>query len=101
MDRGVVLLQGLRRQLEKWLDPIKRSTCASKVSFVPLMNGEFLLRVEWTLRDGTTRGYDHEFTRSMAFGSSYGNSPLAWRIERRACDHARECIRQVLAARGV
>jgi hypothetical protein len=99
MDRGDALLQGLRQQLERWFDPIRRSTGATGVEFVAHPNGEFALRVKWW--DGGDRHHDRVFTRQEVFGASYGNTPLSWRVQRRACDYARDCIRQVLTVRGV
>lgn len=101
VDRGTVLLQGLRQQLQGWADPIRRATCATSVTFIPHELGEFTLRVEWMSKEGTTKTFDRKFTRQEVFGSSYGHSPAGWRVERRACDHARDTMRQVLEARGV
>jgi 3-phenylpropionate/cinnamic acid dioxygenase small subunit len=100
MDRGEALLQGLRRQLEHRLDSIRRSVGATTVSIVPQPDGEFSIRVEWVMKDGT-KTFDHSFTQRSVFGASYMGSPMAWRVEKKACDYARDCIRQVLAARGV
>jgi hypothetical protein len=107
MDRAATLLQGLRRQLEKWLDTIKRTTGATAVVLLPappgafIHPGEFVLRVEWKTKSGETKSFEHYYTRGEVFGSSYGGNPLTWRVEKRACDHAREFMRQVLAFRGV
>jgi hypothetical protein len=100
MDRGAILLQGLRGQLEGWLDTIKRATSATSVSFVTHAQGEFTLRIEWK-KDGAVQHFDRMFTRPEVFGASYGHSPMSWRVQRRACDYARDVMRQVLSARGV
>ena len=101
MDRGDALLNGLRNQMERWQDPIKRATCAATVSFISRQNGEFTVRVEWRQKDCEAKTFDYEVTRKGVFGASYGHSPLTWRVEKRACDYARDVMRQVLAARGV
>lgn len=101
MDRAEALLQGLRRQLEHRFDSIRRSTGATGVAFVIKPGGEFAIEVTWKPKDGEAKSFYRHFTKRELFGASYNGSPAAWRIERRACDYARDCIRQVLAARGV
>jgi hypothetical protein len=100
MDRGTVLLQTLCGQLRGWADPIRRATYATSVDFLPGKDGEFTLRVVWPSREDGPQHYDKEFTRPEVFGVSYAGSPLAWRVQRRACDYARDVMREVLAARG-
>jgi hypothetical protein len=101
MDRAEALLQGLRRQLEYRFDSIRRSTGATGVAFVVKPGGEFAIEVTWKMKDGEVKTFLRHFTKQEVFGSSYSGNPMAWRVERRACDYARDCIRQVLAARGV
>ena len=101
MDRATALLQGLRDQLQHWFDPIKRATGATSVTYVHRENGEFAVRIEWKMKNGELKNFEREFTRQELFGASYTNSPMSWRIQRRACDYARDTMRQVLAARGV
>jgi hypothetical protein len=101
MDRGYALLQGLRVQLERWTDTIRKATCATAVSFVPQTEGEFALRIEWKLKTGEVKTFDRVFTRREVFGASYRRQPHAWQVERRACDYARDCIQKVLTERGV
>ena len=83
------------------LDRIRRATYATDVTIVPTIRGEFSVRVVWKNKDGTVGAVDHEFTRKAVFGASYTNAPLAWRVERKACDYMRDVMRHVLAARGV
>jgi hypothetical protein len=101
LDRGHALLQGLRHQLERWFDTIRKATGATRVFFVAHPDGEFALRVEWETKAGEKMFYDRMFTREEVFGASYRNSVASWQVQRRACDYARDCMRQVLSARGV
>jgi hypothetical protein len=96
MDRGAVLLQGLRNQLQGWLMTIQRATCATNVSFVPLADGEFMVRVEWQPKGGEKKTFDRTFSKPEILGTN----PAQWRVQRRACDYARDIMRDVLAARG-
>lgn len=96
MDHGAVLLQGLRNQLQGWMQTIKRATCATDVLFVPLADGEFVLRVEWQYKGGEKKTFDRTFSKSEILGTN----PAQWRVQRRACDYARDIMRDVLAARG-
>ena len=103
MDRGAALLNDLRNKLQGgWYGPIQRAS-GGKLEFLALPNGapgEFLVRVTWET-PVSVRTFEKAFTRQLAFGSSYTLSPMAWRVERRACDHARAVIREVLQHRGV
>jgi hypothetical protein len=101
MDRGVVLLQGLRDKLNTgWARTIQRSTGASSVSFVERTNGEFALRVVWKNGD-IEKVFEKEFTRASVLGASVHRSTLEWHVQKRTCDYARDTIREVLAVRGV
>lgn len=100
MDRGTALLQNLRGQLQNWLLTIQRATGATDVSFVPHTAGEFTIRVTWRPKGGEEQTYDRVFTRQEVFGASYQTSPQTWRVQRKACDYAREIMRQVLTIRG-
>jgi len=96
MDHGAVLLQGLRNQLQGWMQTIQRATCATAVSFVALPEGEFTLRVEWQHKGGEKKVFDRVFSKSEILGTN----PAQWRVQRRACDYARDIMRDVLSARG-
>jgi hypothetical protein len=100
-DRGTILLNGLLSQLRGWFDTIRRATYAKELTVLPLPDGEFTIRVTWQPKDGAEKHFDKTFTRKDMFGASYGHSPMAWRVERRACDHARDLMRAVLAEQGV
>ena len=101
MDRGTILLNGLRSQLVGWLDVIRRGVGATDISIVQGGDGEFTVHVEWTTKGGELQSFDKPFTRQEVFGASYGHTPLTWRVQRRACDYARDIMRQILSARGV
>jgi hypothetical protein len=100
MDRGVVILQALRDKLDAgWLRPIQRTTGAHSISFVPHGDGEFSIRVAWKVGD-KEQAYEKKFTKAYVLGSSFHRPMLEWRLEKRACDHARDIMRDVLAQRG-
>lgn len=101
MDRGIVLLQGLRAKLEgSWLDSIRRATGATSITFEPLSTGEFVLVVSW--KNGEQEhSFKKEFTKALVLGSSLRRPMAEWHVEKRACDHAKDIMREVLAQRGV
>lgn len=101
MDRGAVLLQGLRKNLQAWTDRIKRATCASNVVFTAEPDGEFTVQVEWAVKGGEPRFYRQTYTRREVFGSSYSEQQHGWRVQKKTCDYAKELMRNVLNARGV
>ena len=98
MDRGETLLRGLQDKLKAWADYIQRCTHAT-VSFVPMAHGEFEVVVNWPAQGGPAGEYKKAFTRSFVFGGTFQLSPNAWTIERKACDHARDIVRDVLNKR--
>jgi len=100
MDRGTALLQNLRKKLEGWVSPIQRATGASSVEFIPRDAGEFSICVAWKSGD-TLCSFDRLFARKEVFGASYALGPSSWHVQKRACDYARDLIRQVLEQRGV
>lgn len=95
MDRGAALLADLRAKLETRCDIIQRSTYAT-VAFEARPDGEFVVKVTWP---GDT--YQKVFTRAFVFGASFRRPPLQWAVQRRACDHSRDIIADVLRQRGV
>ena len=101
-DRAEVLLQGLRVRLQEWFPIIKRATGAMDVCWVPISDGAFTVNVTWMMKD-RPHPYQHStsFTHQKVFGESYKHSPQAWRVQRKACDYARDIIRSVLTERGV
>ena len=101
MDRGTALLQDLRRKLAGWQDYIKRCTHATEVLFVNKEGGEFDLVVHWVNKQQSAGEFTKNFTRRFVFGGTFSLSPNAWAIERRACDHARDIVREILSKRGV
>lgn len=96
MDRGAALLQGLLSNLRQWAPHIRRATCAREVEVEYGERGAFSLVVSW---DGGL--YRKDYTPEFVFGASYTLPPDAWAIQRRACDYARELMREVLRRRGV
>jgi hypothetical protein len=101
MDRGAVILQALREKLERgWTESIRRSTGAHSVSFKPLTGGEFALVVAWKNGD-KDHVFEKEFTRAYVLGASLHRPMPEWHLQKRACDHARDVMREVLAQRGV
>jgi hypothetical protein len=100
LNRAEVLLQQLYGKLGTWLPAIRRATGAADACFVPRPGGEFNIRVEWKLRDGVGV-YEKEFTKAYVFGGTFHRPQAEWHIEKRACDHARDIMREVLALRGV
>lgn len=101
MDRGDALLQGLLVKLKAWGDYIRRATHATEVLFQPRELGEFTVVVRWKDRKNTEGEYQKDFTRPLVFGGTYTLTPLAWSIEKRACDYARDIVQEILRQRGV
>lgn len=100
MDRGGALMQGLQGKLKAWADYIKRCTYG-EVTFVQKTGGEFDVVVRWpSTRGGPAGEYTKSFTRRYAFGGTFSLSPNAWSVERRACEHARDIVREILEKRG-
>lgn len=101
MDRGAVLLQGLRDKLfSGWARSIQRSTGAHNVEFVTRENGEFAVRVSWK-KGEVDKVFEKEFTRAHVLGPSLHRPMMEWHMQKRTCDYAREIMCEVLAQRGV
>ena len=101
-DRATVLLTSLQNNLHGWLNTIKRGTGATSVELIPVPDGsgEFSIEVIWD-KAGERKSVTKVFTRAYVFGDSMRLSPLAWTVQRRACDHARDVMREVLTQLGV
>lgn len=100
MDRGTTLLQGLRAQLGCWFDTIRRGVGATDLECTPAENGEFILRVTWKTKAGEEKKHERLFSRDFVFGHTATGSPLAFRVQKRACDYAKDFMREILAMRG-
>lgn len=80
---------------------IQRGIGATDLQLVPTQaRGEFILRAEWKGANGPTT-HEKLFSQELVFGRTFGGSPLALSIQRRACDHARDFMREVLNLRGL
>lgn len=101
-SRDAVLMQMLRGQMTGWLDVIRRGTGATRVEFSPRDDGnEFAIVMTWQLKDGTTKTEESHFSRQRVFGDSLRGPVLGWRIQKKACDYARDVLREVLERRGI
>lgn len=101
MDRGAVLLQGLRSKLQPWFVYIQRCTHATNVRFSEGVAGEFAVVVSGVAKDQSPWSFSTAFTREKCFGPTFGLDPAAWCIPTRPCDYARAIVREVLQQRGV
>lgn len=99
MDRGAALLRGLQDKLKAWADYIRRCT-NGEVVFTQQSGGEFDITVRWPNKGSAAGEYTKSFTKPFVFGGTYTLSQNAWAIEKKACDHARDIVREVLARRG-
>lgn len=100
MDRGAVLLQGLRERLnDGWMGSIRRATGAHQATFAMDGAGEFTVRVVWKHGE-EEKVYEKKFTKAYVLGPSIHRPMAEWRLEKRACDYARDIMREVLAQRG-
>lgn len=99
MSRSVALLQGLRTQMGCWFDTIRRGVGATGLECVDAPEGEFILRVTWKTPDGE-KTHERLFSREFVFGHTATGSQLAFRVQKRACDYAKDFMREVLAQRG-
>jgi hypothetical protein len=73
----------------------------STVEFVAHGGGEFSVRFLWRDKSGKAAQFERRFTPEYCFGPTHKLQPLAWRHQRKACEHARTVARDVLQARGV
>lgn len=103
MDRGLALMQRLRDQLSTWMQTIHRGVGATDLKMIPTQQrGEFILRVEWKGKeDAEPRFHEKLFSQEFVFGRTYGGDPLALNPQKRACDYARDFMREVLNLRGL
>jgi hypothetical protein len=100
MDRGVVILQELRKRLnDGWMGGIRRATGAHQATFVMNDDGAFTVRVVWKVGE-EERSYEKKFTKAYVLGASIHKPMAEWSLQKRACDHARDIMREVLALRG-
>lgn len=100
MDRGALLLQGLRTQLGCWFTTIQRGAGLTSLEVVDGPDGAFTLLAEWKTKEGKPEFFSCDFTRELVFGRTAGGSPLAYRVQKRACDYAKDFMREILARRG-
>lgn len=86
MNRGDVTLQDFRRKMQGWFGMIERGANVSlRIEAVP-MNGFFLIA---QFRNGEE--YRKHYTPTYIFGQP----------RKKACDHARDFLRELLQLRGV
>lgn len=100
MDRGAHLLQGLRTKLKTWVPFMQRATKGT-VEFISRADGEFAVAVRWKNRDGSDGEFIREFTKKYCLGVTFTLPSGSWAVEKKACDYARDVVRDVLGARGV
>ena len=101
MDRGLALMQRFRGQFSTWMQTIQRGIGATDLQMIPTQEREeFILRATWKGPDGE-RTHEKLFSQELVFGRTYGGNPLALAVQRRACDHARDFMREVLGMRGL
>jgi hypothetical protein len=101
MDRSVALMRALQRRLAGWFDVIRRATGAQDLRFENHDDGSFSLVAEWAGGSRDASSFAKMFTREKVFGRSHALPSEAQFVERRACDHARDFIREILERRGV
>ena len=78
---------------------IRRATGAHQATFVANEGGEFTVRVVWKVGD-EERVYEKKFTKAFVLGASFHRPMPEWHLQKRACDYARDIMREVLALRG-
>jgi hypothetical protein len=79
---------------------VQRATRANDVRVEPGEHGEFSILVSWDHK-GQAGSYLKAYTRQAVFGPSYSLAPEAWSVQRKACEYARELMRDVLQRRGI
>lgn len=100
--RDVLLMKMLRSQLEGWLPVIARAAGAQKAELEVLEGGkEFAVVVTWKHPDRDAVKCTAYFSQLRVFGESMKGPHLTWRAQKRACDFARDIMREVLQQRGV
>lgn len=99
MDRGQLLLNGLRTKLlQEHLDRLRRCLSAN-VTIEPGEGGEFTVVV--TPKKVDMPPFKKLFSRRLVFAGTFHLSPYAWAVEKRACDYTNDIIREVLQQRGI
>lgn len=94
-------MQRLRAQLAVWEGTITRGVGATSFTITPAEeSGAFSMRAEWKSANGTC-SHEKLFSPELVFGRTYGGSPLALAVQKRACDYARDFMREVLNQRGL
>jgi hypothetical protein len=83
-----------------WVDTIRRGVGATDLEMADAPEGEFILRVKWKNHDGE-RVHERLFSREFVFGPTFSGSPLAYCVQKRACDYAKDFMREILTQRGV
>ncbi len=83
-----------------WLATIQRGTGLTDIAFVDGPAGSFTLLAKWKTKDGKEKSFSRDFTREFVFGRTASGSPLAFRVQKRACDYAKDFMREILALRG-
>lgn len=100
-SRDVILMRMLQNQMSGWLDVIRRGVGAEKVEFSPREGGrEFTVVVTCKMKEGE-KVYESHFSQQRVFGASMRGPVLGWHIQKKACDFARDVMREVAEQRGV
>jgi hypothetical protein len=82
-----------------WVDTIRRGVGATELELADAPDGEFILRAKWKTKAGE-KVHEHLFSREHVFGRTAAGNPLAFRVQKRACDYAKDFMREILAQRG-
>lgn len=100
--RDVLLMRMLQSQMAGWISVIQRGVGADLVEFSPREGGkEFTIVVTYRSKAGEMVKYESHFSQDRVFGASMRGALVTWRIQKKACDFARDVMREVLEKRGV
>jgi len=77
-----------------------RATYANSVDIISREDGTFHVKVAWVDKHGVAGEHISEFPLSRIFGETTVLPEYSWAIARKAYDHSREVIREVLTVRG-
>ena len=94
MSRSDELLQQFQQHMVRWARPIRNGTGATDLVFSVVPGDGFTLRVVW--KNGGE--YVRHYSKVFIFGQGYDE--MSCSIKKRACDYARDFMREVLAQRG-
>lgn len=101
MDREVLLLQQLQRNLTGWCDCIRRATGALEVRIEHEKSEGISIVGTWKNNGTAANVHKKIFAPSVLFGPSLLLPPSGRHLVMRPCECARAYIQEILQLRGI